>query len=291
MTSSGFLPASNSQTTQPYSSVSIPSTLESTLQEVANEVQNWCQKWRMVVNGSKTEIIVFNAGNFSEPATVMNGHLCKIKSSTRSLGIQIDDKLNFREQTEQSIAKAKRNWNLIACKCTRKYSLSITTQVFLYKTIILPQLLYGAPIWYHKNVEKLQTFQNSIIRSVFKHGPSPSIQASQALIGQPPVDILCESIVIKFAIKLKENNDLVLYSHQSALCRPSSKANFLEASLKKFSRLYPSNTRLKYSPPEINSFITSQWRNRWNSSFNNCFLKNFQSSQPSNGKLSPLVLR
>ena len=38
--------------------VSIPSTLESTLQEVANEVQNWCRKWRMVVNGSKTEIIV-----------------------------------------------------------------------------------------------------------------------------------------------------------------------------------------------------------------------------------------
>ena len=55
--------------------VSIPSTLESTLQEVANEVQNWCRKWRMVVNGSKTEIIVFNAGNFSKPAIAMNGNI------------------------------------------------------------------------------------------------------------------------------------------------------------------------------------------------------------------------
>ena len=109
----------------------------------------------------------------------MNEHLCKIKSSTRSLGIQIDDKLIFREQTEESIAKAKRKWNLIACKCTRKYSLSITTQVFLYKTNILPQLFYGAPIWYHKNVEELQTFQNSVIRFVFNHGPSPSIHSSK----------------------------------------------------------------------------------------------------------------
>ena len=98
-------------------------------------------------------------------------------------------------------------------------ALSITTQVFQYKSIILPQLRYGAPIWYHRNVEKLQTFPNSVIRSVFKHGPSPSIHASQELIGQPPVDILCGSNAIKFAIRLKENNDLVHYSHQSALCR------------------------------------------------------------------------
>ena len=44
--------------------VSVPSTLESTLQEVANEVQTWCRKWRMVVNGSKTEIIVLMQETF-----------------------------------------------------------------------------------------------------------------------------------------------------------------------------------------------------------------------------------
>ena len=269
--------------------VSAPMALESTLQGIANEVQSWCRIWRMVVNGSKTEILVFNVGNCPQPAIVMNGNLCKVKSSTTSLGIQIDDKLNFLEQTEQSIAKAKRNWNLIACKCTRKYSLSIATQVFLYKAIILPQLLYGAPIWYHKNVEKLQKFQNSVLRSIFKHAPSPSIQASEALIGQPPVDILCESIAIKFAIKLKEKDDLVHFSHRSALSRPTSRASFLEASVKRFSRLRPNDTMLKYSPAEISSFITTRWQNRWNGAFNNCFLKNFQSSQPSNGKLSPLV--
>ena len=39
-----------------------------------------------------------------------------------------------------------------------------------------------------------------------------------------------------------------------ARCRLSSLANFLEVSVKKFSRLYPSDTRLENSAPDINSF-------------------------------------
>ena len=142
---------------------------------------------------------VFIAGNCPKPALNMhcpnialNGNLCKVNSSTRYLVIQIDDILIFREKTEQSMAKARTIWNLIACKRTRKYSLSITTQVILYKTIVLLQLLDGAPIKYHKNVVKLRIFRSSVIGCIFKHGSSLSIQASQAPIGQPPEDILCE---------------------------------------------------------------------------------------------------
>ena len=74
----------------------------------------------MVINGSKTKKLVFIAGNCPKPAFAWNGNLCEVNSSTRYLVIQTDDILNFREQTEQSSAKARRNWNLIARKDTRK---------------------------------------------------------------------------------------------------------------------------------------------------------------------------
>ena len=48
------------------------------------------------------------------------------------------------------------------------------------ENIILPQLLCSAPIWSHKNVEVPQTFQNSRLKSFFKHDPSPPNQTSQA---------------------------------------------------------------------------------------------------------------
>ena len=58
------------------------------------------------------------------------------------------------------------------------HSLFFTRDVFLYKPVILPQLPSGAPTWYHKNVDNLQTIQTSDLRCYFKHGPSSSIQAS-----------------------------------------------------------------------------------------------------------------
>ena len=266
-----------------------PTELGRLLQEAATTVQKWCNKWRMVVNGSKTEIIIFNSPKNQNPSIILNNEICKVKTSTKSLGIQIDEKLNFREHTEKVISKSKRSWNAISNKCTRKYGLTIPAQAYLYKTIILPQLLYGSPLWYHKNIHKLQNFQNTIMRSIFKHSPSPSIQTCQALIGQPPIDILCDSIAVKFVIKAKEKDDLVRRSHDLARARPQSRANHLESSLRRYSRNILDSTTINYTPRKIEDFITTQWKSRWKNCLDDCLLKNLKSSQPAAGQLSPLV--
>ena len=124
----------------------------------------------------------------------------------------------------------------ITSKCTIRWCLSLSTQVYVYRTNIVPQVLYGAPLWYHKNTHQLRCLQTNVMRKIFKHGPSPSIEACAALTGVPPIDIYCESIAVKFAIKIRQNDDLVRDTHLKSISKSRSRAISLESSLKRYSR-------------------------------------------------------
>ena len=88
----------------------------------------------MAVNGSETEIVLFNY-NTNDPFEIaLNSDICNVKTSTKSLGIIIDNKTTFKERVELSVAEALRNWAVITSKCTNGWCLSLTTQVYLYRT-------------------------------------------------------------------------------------------------------------------------------------------------------------
>ena len=85
------------------------------------------------------------------------------------------------------------------------------------------------------------------MRKFFKHGPSPSIEACEALTGLPPIDSYCENKAIKFAIKIRENDDIVRDTHLKSIGKPRSKANSLESSLKRYRRFMNKETILEYT--------------------------------------------
>ena len=65
----------------------------------------------MAVNGSKTEIVSINYNSENPFEMALNYDICKIKTSTRSLGIIIDNNIFFIDNAELSVAKAQRNWD------------------------------------------------------------------------------------------------------------------------------------------------------------------------------------
>ena len=124
------------------------------------------------------------------------------------------------------------------------------------------------------------------MRKIFKHGPSPSIEACEALTEVPPIDIYCESIAVKFAIKIRQNDDLVRDTHLKSIGKSRSRANSLESSLKRYSRLKNKESILEYTNDQIAGFILDQWRKRWKRGFNNSFLTNLTASVPAFNDIS-----
>ena len=96
------------------------------------------------------------------------------------------------------------------------------------------------------------------MRTLFKHGPYPSIEACEALIGLPAMDIYCESIAVKFAIKIRQNDDLIRDTHLELISKPHSRADSLELSLKRYSKYMNKETNLEYTNDQYEGLITDQ---------------------------------
>ena len=60
--------------------------LSAILRKTCSDIEKWCADWRMLVNGGKIELILFNceAKDFELPS--LNGALCQVKNTTKSLG-------------------------------------------------------------------------------------------------------------------------------------------------------------------------------------------------------------
>ena len=206
----------------------------------------------MVVNSGKTEIILFNCEASDTKAPVLNGDPCPIKSFTKSLGMVIDNQLTYRQHAEATAEKANRKWNTISSLCNNKWSLTIPTLILLYKTTILPLLLYDSQIWFEKKSQQhakgTKYFHQ---RTVFNRSYSPNIESCQVLLGVPPIDILSVSINIKFLIKVKFANDLLTAAHDSSVLRQKSVANRLESHLRRFAKPVNNDGRF-YTVDKIN---------------------------------------
>ena len=74
-----------------------PSELSVTLRKTCSDIE--AADWRMLVNGGKTELILFN----SERNDV----------ELPSLGVIFDSKLNYGDHSTEKIERTKRNWNRI----------------------------------------------------------------------------------------------------------------------------------------------------------------------------------
>ena len=128
-----------------------PSEISAILRKTCSDIEKWCADWRMLVNGETTELILFNCDENDFELPCLIGDICQIKKkTTKSPGVIIDSKLNYRDHSTKTIERAKRKWNIIKL-CNRNWSLAVPTPVLLYKTNILPSLFYAASIWLEKN--------------------------------------------------------------------------------------------------------------------------------------------
>ena len=262
--------------------------LQVRLNSTYREIVSWCRKWRMVVNGSKTELMLVNGEMSAISLPTRNSDTCALVSSTKSIGLTIDDKLNYHEHLKTVTVKAARNWRIIRSKYADQWGLSIPTLILLYKTVILPQVMYAASIWRHKNISGLKKFQNNIIRPIFRHCLSLPIAASEVLQGIPPLDLYGDSLDIKYLIKVTLQSDLVSTAYAEAL-RVKSPAHTHQCSLNRYPKYFNiNNDACFYKNEMVAGFINRMWNQRWRCPTNTCFLKHFL-EQPSGSTFSHLV--
>ena len=202
----------------------------------------------------------------------------------------IDSKLNYRDHSTKTIARAKQNWNIIKSLCNRKWSLAVPTLLLLYKTTILPSLFYAAPFWLEKNLKYVTLVRNNFIRIVFRHGFSPNIDSCQVLLGTPPLDLLSHTAInVKFHLKLKLEDESKLWTHDASSSFPDSVANLLESHVTRFGKFLRIHKCTRYKQQDVKLFINYLWNLRLKNNDNKSFLKCYTRTSPFCNTISPLL--
>ena len=132
-------------------------------------IDNFHAKWLIQTNKNKSNIVLYNQTKnqaAGQPAIRINGEMIPYQDHTKILGTIFDNKINFNKHIENRMKLAKAT----KAKLNRFRILNTKLQIYLFNTLVLPQILFSiTPILYagKKALQKTQILQNKTLRQIF----------------------------------------------------------------------------------------------------------------------------
>jgi hypothetical protein len=129
---------------------------DSTLQSAAEQVESWATLNNMELNAEKTKELIISFGRKAPdmPAVTINNTSIERVSSSKLLGLILNNKLTWEDQIEHMCAKAsQRMYFLVLLKRAGRPPDDILD---VYKSIIRSMLEYACEIW-HPSLTKQQS--------------------------------------------------------------------------------------------------------------------------------------
>ena len=141
------------------------------LESVIHAAQLWYTKNGLLINATKTEVMIISKRKIKENIQLEikeEGNIKKLKlqKSIKVLGINIDNELNWDKQVNAVNKKAKYSvYNLSRVN----HLLPLKTCLILYNSLVAPHFSYTDTVWggcSRKNKNKLQRTQNAAVKSM-----------------------------------------------------------------------------------------------------------------------------
>ena len=150
-----------------------PDTAQAQVQPYLTQVYRWTQNNQLTLNASKTTSTLFTPDpaeyNKTLELQINNTQLPTVKEP-KILGLTLDPKLTYTGHVRKTVTKAKNTLKALKALTTTHWGKSKETLLVTYKTITRPILEYANTIWSpiisQTNTQKLQTVQNTALRTV-----------------------------------------------------------------------------------------------------------------------------
>jgi hypothetical protein len=118
------------------------------LQRDIEALESWSHKWLLKFHPNKCKVMRIGRGHpdFTYVMKDVNNHTINLEETTveKDLGVQVDNKLSFRDQALASVKKANQKVGLIR----RSFSnIDRQTLPLLFRSLVRPHLEYAITIW------------------------------------------------------------------------------------------------------------------------------------------------
>ena len=144
------------------------------MQEALEEAEEWYDRNRLKLNTSKTVAIQISRRRQQTARKLIQDQPIPWQKSVKYLGVNIDKRLRFTQHVNSTLQKARRARFSLLPLLRRNSKLNIQNKLLLFRSMILPILLYAAPVWAqtcNTNIKKIQTFQNKMLRMISNMPP------------------------------------------------------------------------------------------------------------------------
>jgi ribonuclease HI len=191
----------------------------SNLQLIANDTVAKCDRYLLDINALKTILMIFSNKRTIEPCNFkIKENIISPSATSKFVGFELDTKLSWKSHIEEKCRATQRQIHILRRCLRRTWGLDTKKLVTLYKTIIVPKLLYGCSVWCRviliKSYKtKLQTVQRSMLKCI-----------TRSLKNVPLNSLLIISNFLPIELKILEFSVNYYLSHKHVEFSPSSAA-------------------------------------------------------------------
>ena len=153
------------------------------LQRIINEIERFCDLWGLLLNMTKSKLVVFRRGGIVKKIEkwYFKGKEIEVVSMYKYLGLIFTPKLNWSVVRKTLASQANKALGRLYMYNKRCGGLPVNINCELFDTIVLPILLYGAEIRGYEYCESMETVQITFYRRILGVG---SCTPKQAIMGE-----------------------------------------------------------------------------------------------------------
>ena len=128
------------------------------LQHDLHTLHRWSKSWKMAFNGKKCHVMHVTRNRNTTNCSYTLGQDKRTPVSHHPyLGVELDDHLNWKEQTARVRSKGVRMLNMVRRNFTRGTTPTIRCEI--YKSLVRPSMEYGSIVWDPHQLTRIKTLE------------------------------------------------------------------------------------------------------------------------------------
>lgn len=191
--------------------ISCLSTTPTGLQRMLDICTEYAKKWRFCFNAQKSGIVQFALNN-RQPQITFPWHIGRdvlpLWENYSHLGIELDSTFKEKNRIETACRKGRNSFFALDSIISKQTHPTVLLK--LYKTVIMPSVLYGCEMWCNlksKDIQMLNQFQHFIVKRILDLKTSTRSDMCQSIVGLHPITSVIDKKKLYFLQKLCSLND------------------------------------------------------------------------------------
>ena len=171
------------------------------LQNALTAYASYCETWKLLVNSSKTKIVIFSRGRYQNFNFILNNESIEIVKEYKYLGVLFSRSGSFLAAKKHIAAQATRAMFCLLKKA-RLLLLPIDIQIEMFEKTVKPILLYGCEVIGTGNINVLEQVQLKFLKLILNLKKSTPNCMVYGETGVMPLKVDVHARIVSYWTKL-----------------------------------------------------------------------------------------